>query len=64
MSETVRSVESFAWEGGMVHDGSEWLADAEVVKRFPQFFVPMVEPIVSTPATRAATRAKKAASGG
>jgi hypothetical protein len=66
MSEiTVRAIESFAWEGGSVHDGSEWSADAEVVARFPQFFTapPEPEPAVP-PAKRAPARARKAVTGG
>ena len=64
MSETVRAVESFAWEGGMVHDGSEWPADAEVVTRFPHFFAAVEPPTVEQPAKRGPGRPKKAAANG
>ena len=67
MPETVRSIESFAWEGGMVHDGTVFPADAEVVARFPHFFaqpepVPTSEP--AQPVKRAPGRPRKAVSRG
>lgn len=62
MSDLVRSVESFAWEGGMVHDGSEFPADAEVVSRFPHFFVAVEAPADEQPVKRRPGRSKREAS--
>lgn len=58
MSEMVKATETFAWSGGLVHWESEWRADAEVVKQFPQFFEPVT---VEQPETKRVGRKPKAA---
>lgn len=38
-----KAIETFAWEGGLVHWGTEVPDDDAAVKAFPQFFEPVAD---------------------
>lgn len=61
MSDLVKAVETFFWEGGKVDWDAEYPADDAAVKAFPHHFEPVEAEIPAAPAKRGPGRPKKAA---